>query len=199
MEYSDMQTRVAEAGEKITDLYLYLANAGQATIEGFELEVTGQPTDNLSVIAIFNYTKGDYQEFDTPAYKDFQVVTIDRSDEPFGGTPEKSASLMVSYDIPAESAGLFVPRLSVVYRDDLYVGLDYLAPEYDQSWLGSYTLVNARLDWMPNDDWTITAFVDNLADENYFQGGYAVMDTLGAATVVKGPGTAYGIIISRDF
>jgi len=199
MEYKDMQTRIAEAGEKISDLFLYLSNAGEATVKGYELEIYNQTTDNLSLMATFNYTKGEYKEFETPAVVNFQVTTVDRHKEPFGGSPERSGSLTASYNIDTDSVGVFVPRLSVVYRDELYIGMDYRSPEFEQSTLNSYTLINARLSWIPNDEWNITAYVDNLTDKDYFQGGYAVMDALGAATVVKAAPRTYGIEISKDF
>ena len=205
MDYTDMQVRVAERGRRFSDLFLYLSNAGEATIKGYELEVTYLPVDNLMVMATFNYTKGEYKEFDYLRFfgDDGLPLSVpqnfDRSGEPFGGAPEKSGSLTVSYNIETESAGLFIPRLTAAYRDELYVGLDYQSPNYDPSYLDSFTILNARLTWMPDDRWNITAFVDNLTDKEYFQGGFALADLLGAATVVKAPPRMYGVEAYYEF
>jgi len=205
MDYSNMQVRVAEAGARVTDLYLYLSNAGEATIKGFELEMSALPIDNLTVSATFNYTDAAYDEFSsTEVYADpGQLIptphTVDRSDEPYAVTPKKSGSLTVSYNIETEAAGLFVPRLTAYYRDEVYIGMDYRSPEFDQSTLDPYTLLSARLSWMPNDQWNVTAFVDNVTDKDYYQGGFALMDALGAANVVKGPPRMYGVEAYYEF
>jgi outer membrane receptor for ferrienterochelin and colicin len=107
--------------------------------------------------------------------------------------------LTVSYNIETEAAGLFIPRLTAYYRDEVYIGLDYISPEFDQSYIDAYSIMSARLTWIPDDQWNITAFVDNLADKEYFQGGFAVMDALGAGTVVKGPPRMYGIEAYYEF
>lgn len=203
MDYSDMQVRVAEAGTRVSDLYLYLTNAGEATIQGFELEVTALPVENLTIAATFNYTDAAYDEFITEQTVLVngipQDVRQDRSDEPFAVTPEKSGSLTVSYNIATEGAGLFVPRLTAYYRDEIYIGTDYRSPEFDQAFIDAYTLLSARLTWMPDDQWNVTAFVDNLTDKEYFQGGFGVLDALGAGTVVKGPPRMYGIEAYYEF
>lgn len=203
MDYTDMQVRVAEAGERVSDLFLYLTNAGEATIQGFELEVFALPVDNLTIAATFNYTDASYGEFITEQTVLTggvpQDVVLDRSDEPYSSTPERSGSLTVSYNIETEAAGLFVPRLTAYYRDEVYIGLDYISPEFDQSYIDAYTVMSARLTWMPDDQWNVTAFVDNVADKEYFQGGFAVMDALGAGTVVKGPPRMYGIEAYYEF
>jgi len=199
MSFADMQKRIAEKGRRIDELYLYLSNVGKAVIKGYEVEIYGQPTENLTVVATFNYTDGEYKDFKAPVIQGTDVVFKSREDEPFGGSPKKSASLVVSYNIETESAGLFVPRLTAYYRDELYIGLDSLSPDYEQSYLDSYTLLGARLTWLPSDPWSITLFVDNVADKEYYQGGFSVMDALGAATVVKGPPRTYGLEASYDF
>jgi len=203
MDYSNMQVRVAEAGARVSDLYLYLANAGEATIKGFELEVFALPVDNLTVAATFNYTDASYKEFITKQTVLVNGIpqnqTQDRADEPFASTPEKSGSLSVSYNIETEAAGLFIPRLSAYYRDRVYIGTDYRSPDFEQAYIDSYTILSARLSWMPDDLWNITAFVDNLTDKDYYQGGFAVMDALGAGTVVKGPPRMYGVEAYYEF
>lgn len=203
MDESDMQVRIAEAGTRVSDLYLYLTNAGEATIQGFELELTALPFENLTIAATFNYTDASYDEFMTRQTVLVngipQDVTQDRSGEPFAVTPEKSGSLTVSYNIGMEGAGLFIPRLTASYRDEIYIGTDYLSPKFDQAYIDSYTLLSARLTWMPDDQWNFAAFVDNLTDKEYFQGGFGLADAVGASTVVKGPRRMYGIEAYYDF
>jgi len=204
MDYSDMQVRVAEAGTRISDIFLYLTNAGEAKIKGFELEVSALPIDNLTIAATLNYTDASYDKFTTE-----QTVLInglptkevqDRSGEPFAVTPEKSGSLTVSYNFETEAAGTFTPRLTAYYRDEIYIGTDYLSPKFKQAYIDSYTVLSGRLTWIaPGQEWNVTAFVDNLADKDYYQGGFGVLDALGAGTVVKAPPRTYGIEAYYEF
>lgn len=205
MDYDDMQIRVAERGERLSDLYLYLTNAGDAAIRGFEFELTVLPMENLRLQAMFNYTDAEYKEFDYLRVSDENGLPIpggemiDRSDEPFGGAPKKSGSLTASYDFYTDKFGSFSALVSAFYSDELYIGLDYLSPDYDQSYLDSYTLYSTRINWIPVEQWQFAVFVDNLTDEDYFQGGYGLADSVGGTMVVKGPGRAYGLELYYAF
>lgn len=197
MDYQDIQVRLAEKGQRISDLFLYLANAGEATIAGFEAEVSALLTQYLTLRASFNYTDAEYDVFDY--VEPLTNVPLDRSDEPFGGTPEKSGSLSLVYERDLSDALVFRPTLSAYYSDELYIGLDYKSPDYDESYIDSYTLLSLRLSLLFNDNLEVTAFSDNLTDEDYYQGGFALADLLGAATVVKGPGRSYGLELYYRF
>lgn len=203
MDYSDIQVRVAEKGPLISDLYVYLSNAGEATIKGYELELFVLPIENLTIAATFNYTDASYDEFTTTEVGDENglpsIITYDRSDEPFGSTPKKTGSLSASYNINTEGAGVFVPRLSAYYRDEIYLGNDYISPRFDEATVDSYTLFSARLMWMPDEQWNVTAFVDNLTDKEYLQGGYAQPDLVGGGNFVKGPPRMYGVELFYQF
>jgi len=203
MDYSDIQVRVAEKGPLLTDLYVYLSNAGQATIKGYELEVFALPMENLTIAATFNYTDASYDEFTTSEVGTVNglpgIIKYDRSREPMGSTPKKSGSLSASYNINTEAAGIFVPRLSVYHRDEIYLGNDYVSPNFDKTTVPSYTLLSARLMWLPDDQWNVSAFVDNITDKDYLQGGFAQPDLMGGGDFVKGAPRLYGVEMFYEF
>jgi iron complex outermembrane receptor protein len=205
MDYDDIQVRIAEAGTGPTEILLSIDNAGKATIAGAELEVSAVPVDNLTLAVALNYTHASYDEFTTtevfvdPGQLVPTTHDIDRSSEPLGGTPEKTASFMINYDINTRSIGTLSPRLTVYYRDEVYIGLDSSAPQYSESTLDPYALLNARLNWAPDRRWNVAAFVDNVTDKQYYQGGFAVTQALGAAIVVQGAPRTYGAEVSYEF
>jgi iron complex outermembrane receptor protein len=45
----------------------------------------------------------------------------------------------------------------------------------------------------------LTLFIDNLTDETYFQGGFTVAQTLGAATLTPGAPRTYGLEMTYNF
>lgn len=200
MDYDDIQVRVAEVGTGgVTDINLSIDNAGKANIAGVELEVVAVPADNLTLAAAFNYTDASYDEYVTKEVVSGVEITTDRSDEPFAYTPETTASFAVNYDFITRNAGTWSPRLTVYYRDEVFVGLDSYAPRYDESTLPAYTLLNARLNWSFGRDWNIAAFVDNVTDKEYYQGGFAVTQALGAVMVSPGAPRMYGLEAHYEF
>lgn len=61
-----------------------------------------------------------------------------------------------------------MPRLSYYFRDEIFTGIDERAIEFESSTIHSLHLVNARLSWLPQEDFRLSAYVDNLLDEGYF-------------------------------
>ena len=198
MDYTDIHVRVAEQGERISDIFLFLTNAGEATIQGVEMETTfllGNWVFNASA----NYTDASYDEYTATIVTPGQGESVvDRSAEPFALVPETSYSFTAQYNWMSP-VGLIVPRLSLYHRDELFTGIDFLAVEYESSTVDKLTLVNARLNYFPSEKLRVSAYVDNLTDEDYFKSGFAVSALLGAATLVQGTARTFGMEFSYDF
>jgi iron complex outermembrane recepter protein len=199
MDYEDIQVRIAEQGEAITDIFLFLSNAGEARITGLELEAT-LLLDNWVFNASGNYTNARYQVFDMQVVDPGSgaITTVDRSDEDFALVPEKSFSLAAQYNWQT-AVGLFMPRLAYYYRDRIFIGIDERAAEFRSSYIDSLNLLNARLTWLPSENLRLTAYVDNVLDERYFASGFAVSATLGSASLVRGPQRAFGLEFGYEF
>ena len=205
MQYDDLQIRVAQKGEQLSQIFLYIDNAGKATIEGMELELTVLPINNLTISATANYTNASYDEFMVPATENDdlgipQEVIVDRSEEEYPGIPELSMSITASYDW-ATDKGMVIPRLTGYYSGEVYSGIDHISPNYDVSTIDSYTLWSFRVAYIPvnMDTLNLTLYVDNLTDEAYFQGGFTVAQTVGAATLTPGAPRTYGLEMTYNF
>jgi iron complex outermembrane receptor protein len=198
MSYEDIQVRVAEQGDRIADLFLYLSNAGKATINGAELETTLVLGDWF-IQGGYSWTDAEYQEFDGIVVTPGQGESlVDRSDEPFALVPEHTWSLALSYQW-LTPIGMFTPRLSAYYRSELFTGIDYLSDEYESSFIKEETIWNFRLGWYPSEEFHVTAYVNNLTDETYFKSGFAVSALLGAATLTQGAPRAAGLEFAWEF
>lgn len=197
MSYDDIQIRVAQQGENLADILLFIANAGEATIEGMELELAVLPMNNLTITATGNYTNATYDEFLVETSFD---GVVDRSKEDYASIPKISGSLTGSYDW-VTNIGLLTPRLTVYYSDEVYTGIDHFAPNYEVSTIDSYTLWNFRLAYIPEklDDLNVTLYIDNLTDETYFRGGFTVAETAGAANLTRGAPRTYGLEATYTF
>ncbi|MBN48668.1 MAG: hypothetical protein CMN85_03945 [Spongiibacteraceae bacterium] len=198
LDYTDIHVRVAEQGERISDIFLFLSNAGEATIQGVEMETT-LLLGNWVFNANANYTDASYDKYTATIVTPGQGESIvDRSDEPFALVPETTYSLTAQYNWTT-SVGLIVPRLTVYYRDELFTGIDNLAVNYESSFIDDLTLINARVNYFPGENIRVAAFVNNVTDEEYFKSGFAVSALLGAATLVQGQSRTVGMEFSYDF
>jgi len=207
MDYDDIQIRITEQGVSFADILLFIDNAGAATIQGFEMELTALPLPNVVLNATTSYNDASYDEFiasdvDTSSGLPEPVV-IDRSDEDFAAIPELTYSLSAMVILPS-AIGDFSPRLSMYYRDSFFTGLDATAwdPEFrDLATIDDVTLWSFRVGFTPKekDNIQLWLFVDNLTDENYFQGGFSNTESLGAGSYVLGAPQTYGLEASISF
>jgi len=202
MDFEDIQVRVAQSGQNLGELFLYIDNAGSATIQGVEMELTALVTEGLTLNATANYTDYAYDEFEGVKVDKFGQTNnaADRSREPGGSTPPFTFTLTAMYDLDT-SVGLFIPRLTAFYRDEIYSGVDLAGVDADASYIDDVTLWSFRMAYIPADlqELNVALFVKNLTDEEYFQGGFTVAETLGAAALTQGPGREYGIEATYNF
>ncbi len=201
MDYQDMQLTVTRQLSEIQTA-AGTANAGEATLQGVEFEFSVMPTEHWLFQFSGNYLDASYEQFDDlvrdPVSGGF--VPVDRSDEPFGYTPETSFTVVAQYAWN-NGWGDFSARLSGYYRDEVYIGLTAGAEQSPLSTLDSYDLWNARLSWqLPTAaDVHIAIYVDNFTDEEYFGTGNIELSSQGTLTVVPGLQRTYGLQANYRF
>ena len=201
MDYEDMQITITRQLNEINTASA-IANAGQATMNGLEMELSYLPTANWFFQASANFIDAEYDEFDDIVRdpESGEYVPIDRSDEDFAYLPEKTFSLVGQYTRDT-NWGEFSARLSGAYKDDIYIGLEAGADASAFSTLDGYTLWNARLAWRSasQHDIEVALYVDNLTDKEYFGTGNLQLSSQGTLTLVKGIERTYGIQASYRF
>ena len=112
--------------------------------------------------------------------------------------PETTFSLAAAYTFDT-ACGQIIPRLSYYYRNTLFTGIDFRAIDFDNATIDPQGLWNARLQYLPNDQLRLSAYVNNLSDEQYFKSGFSVSASLGAATLAQGPARHWGIELEYRF
>ncbi|MBO6751548.1 MULTISPECIES: TonB-dependent receptor [Spongiibacter] len=195
MDYDQIQVQQAETGPGgPTDVILFLDNAGAAIVQGAELEAT-LVLDALRIDANAGYTDAYYRDYTVFLADGSQ---FDRSDEPFAVVPEHTRSIAIQYQFMTP-VGLIIPRLHYSYRSEIFVGLDAMASLYEGATLGGQELYNARVNWLPDEQWRISAYVNNLKDDVYFGGGVALGDNLGTTTKAPLPPRHYGVEVAYQW
>jgi iron complex outermembrane receptor protein len=133
-------------------------NGGDAEQKGFEVEMLARPVDGLSIDGSLSYLDFQYTKL-APG----STISLD---DPFAGVPKWKWTLGGQYEIPLGSFGSITPRVDASYQAKIYAGSSF---EDEYQYIGSYTLVNARLTWRNEDqDLSVALEVSNLTDKYYY-------------------------------
>jgi iron complex outermembrane receptor protein len=139
-------------------------NAAEATVHGFEFELSTNPVDGLNLFATLATAWSDYQELDDAAL----AGRVELGDD-LPGTPELTASLGGDYSF-------------AVGQGEMSIGADYYHQKKHQP--GTSTsptiqvptidIINAYVRYTtPGESWDFTLAGKNLTDEEYFFTGFS--------------------------
>lgn len=182
-DYKDMQITavVNPPGFAPTSV---VTNAGDAEIDGFELEIIAMPIPELRINAGISLLDGEYTKLlNAPG------ITLN-SDLP--NAPEVQWNLSIAYDIDT-AKGIFTPRVDYSYSDEQFND----ATNSESIKRDQVNMLNLSLGYESEDgQWSGALFVKNTLDEQVilagFDGGFY------ADGAVSRP-REWGIRIRRDF
>jgi iron complex outermembrane recepter protein len=140
------------------------------TLQGFELELTASPIDDL----LITYSAGQN------SYKndDLDISSATYRHPKFRSQPEWNMSLGAQYTLRLGNGGTFTPRLDAFYQGDRHIGPAGARPGIHgvvanvcpEQCIPAYTLLNARLTYAsPEGDWRVSLSGTNLTDKFYWQ------------------------------
>ena len=177
--YTDMQLSGTPLGIPLgASAGSSIENLGDSTINGLEVELTAQVTDNLRLDfagarmdAGFDCLVIVDTSFNRVGCSPEQTVSAGDStytiDSPLPRTPDLSYNVGATYIVALPNGGALSGRVDYKYMDD-YV---FTAAPKPQELGAGYEFVNARLTYLPADDpWSITIGATNLTDQHYITG-----------------------------
>ena len=149
----------------------YLANAGEASIDGAEVEMTWLPTDRWLVEAGIGVLDSSVDSLREIAGTGIGVAVGNKL--PF--TPDLQYNFGISYLGTFSNGWTITPRIDYSYRDKTY----WDANNTEEIAVNSeYNLVNASLVVGPGEgNWRARLAVTNLTDEEYSIGGNSSLTT----------------------
>ncbi|WP_417330214.1 TonB-dependent siderophore receptor [Halomonas cupida] len=127
---------------------------GERHSRGFELEGVGYLTDNLKLTAAYTYTDVRVDIGSESDLKDLRA----------GLVPRNQASVWMDYSFNGALHGLNVGG------GVRYVGESVDSPQYSDTKVDNYTLVDAKVRYDITPNWTAQVNVNNLTDEDYVAG-----------------------------
>lgn len=194
-------------------------NAAESTIKGFELESTWLATDNLIIGFNATITDGDIKEFmdeqitiadaSVPpgpgcVRADLTLLQVDscpndRSSENLPRLAEQSYLLSAQYNLET-AYGTFTPRLQASLKMDMEFCFDALSCTTGLWFEDEQFELSARLGWVsPDERWVGSLFGTNLTDEDYINGGTALVESSGTGGFAVAPPRMYGAEIQYRF
>ncbi len=166
-----------------------IQNAGQAEVQGFELELSARPARGFDLAVGVGYIDTEYTDL---TGVDPNSATLDGV---FPKTPEWTFSFSPQYAFPVKGGGTLTLRGDYTSRSKVFNDIQN-SPQIVQD---GYGLVNARIGWTnQSGDWEIAAFGTNLGDEEYLEHGFFAA-AFGAAVGVAGRPREWGLSLQRRF
>src|SRR4030095_1258836 len=203
-EYDDIQLTVLRVNPNSPpgqpDAGSTIANAGDATTQGLELELITRPWRELVVRGSLGLTDAEYDEFIDQTWDIHpgtglvqNIRPLDRSDEDFINIPELSIDGSVEYPIKLSALGLrdygtLTPIAHVYYQTEtnLHITAEGFASRRFRQ--DDYTLLDRRLIWDAWEDRTqVSLFANNLLDTDYIDSAIDLTNTLGMGGVYYSP------------
>lgn len=175
--------------QTITDpeVQFRVANAGNAVLKGFELELTAIPARGLRINAAIGYTDSEFE--DVPAL----VGPINGNRLPF--SPEWTGSLGVEYAIDLGSSTL-TPRVDFRFQSEVFFTSFNLPLEAQDD----YGIFNTNIRWADADDrFSVSAYAQNLTDTEYFTFGQDALGSQGVAYSYLGRPREFGVTVGFNY
>jgi iron complex outermembrane receptor protein len=210
MSYEDQQFTTVVINPNTGNPSGATINVDESTIQGIEIETTFLPIDNLELTMNATFNDGKFDEFtDTQltsgvsgtvpegcVQSDLTAVVvdaceIDRSGENMVRLPEKTVFLAAQYQI-ITPIGAVIPRLQASWKYGVEYCFDASSCASDLWYADKQYNVDARLTWIPDEQWRVAFYGTNLTNEDYIIGGTALADTSGVGGIVFNPPKMYG-------
>ncbi|MEM1153205.1 MAG: TonB-dependent receptor [Pseudomonadota bacterium] len=186
-DYSDLQ--IITQAETVAPLVL---NAGDAEIQGVELDLQVVPADGWMLEASLGYLDAEYTSVDpgTGISTDNELVKA----------PKWSSTAAVTYAFQLPNGGTITPRVDYFYRDSYFNNaINSEAIKQD-----SFYVVNVGVTYENADgNWQVLVYGKNVNDENYISAGYSEQNgptsNLGVSEIVRDRGTEWGLTAKYRF
>jgi iron complex outermembrane receptor protein len=154
-DYEELQVQVFNSVAPVTQ------NIGEASIEGFEVELFASPAEGWFVEGSLSLLNAEYDSIDT-------ANTLILQSNEFERVPETTASLGLSKEFSLGDTGTLLLRGDWSYRSETFNDA-YNTPLLETD---SYSLIDASARWTNTEgDWTVILSGTNLSDKEYLVTG----------------------------
>lgn len=184
----------------------YTVNVGETRIRGFELESHWAFAPGWLASLVYAFTDSEIRKFSSADQADLLSDANNpnpNADDPLADlaghksplVPRNKATLGLSYGGELANGWGFGANWDTTYEGDRYVQVHNLAK------FKASVLSNLRLSLTPSEAWRITAYVNNVFDDDSPQGGLRYLSFTAPRIMVPNPApqTGYQSVQQRDF
>lgn len=190
-DYEDLQVSSFEASPSGSGLVGIFTNAGEASIQGFEIEFTARVSEALTLNTNLGYLNAKYDEFISGDLTTGGLIDIS-GDRELVNAPEIDAFMGVVYDIPLESGSLLTLMGDISYRSKTYLEVN----SSENLAQAGYSMVNASINYASADDhWRIALWGKNLSDKQYRTHAFDLSEFPGVELGYYNPPRTYGVTV----
>ena len=185
-DFDDMQVTLANVANPTTADTL---NAGTAIIQGAEIDVTAQLTNNLMVALGYGYLDVDYKKI-------IDEAGVNHADDYRQSIPAHTYNAQVTYEFPATPIGAITGAAVYSWQSD---SLNIVRTQGDYEYPG-YGLLDARLTLsaipgFAKGELSIALWGKNLTDEEYWTRNYGLF----GGYLLWGEPRSYGLDVTYRF
>lgn len=179
--YKDLQLNFWDSGVKVD-------NVGRVKAYGIEASVQAALSDNFDVLLAGAYNSNKV--------KDAESISPGSDGNRLPGTPKFMASGLISYHTPITASGELNASADFAAQSSSFSsGLGNI----EDGRLGGYADVSLRIGYEAEAGWAFTAYVENVFDKIYFDGGYEGGDRLPTVLIGASRPRTFGVRFSMRF
>lgn len=163
-DFSDLQVATLRGNDIINDV----VNAADSTSQGFELDLTWRPIENLTLFTAIGYLDSEFDKFPNATCYALQSPTEcvagqqDLKGQPFQFAPDLTATVNAEYVWHLSNGYQLIGFLQAYYTDEYFLTQD-LDPKLVQD---DYIKYDGRLTLAaPQDKWEISLISRNIGDQ----------------------------------
>ena len=154
MDYTNLQVFGGEIEFGTNQEVGFDLNAGKASIKGFEAELSVLATENIELRASVSHVDSGIEELDGETFDPILRLP---------GVRPWTATANAIYNKQINDAVSVFARLDYVYQHDTYDELEHEPLTY----VSSINTLDLSVGF-GTDDWTVTAYMDNVFDDKYW-------------------------------
>jgi iron complex outermembrane recepter protein len=195
-DYTDLQLTLAACPQFGVGLpCAVVANAGDAEMQGAELELLVRPMDGLTIDGAISYLDFDYTRINPAAGGPGRPTGPQFGMRP-AYVPKQKWSLGVQYEWGLGDLGTVTTRVDAAYQGQLFTNGANAAVNS----IESYTIANARVAWKNGDgDWEAALELTNFTDEYYFLTRFDQFTLTGLSDGQPGRPREWAFTVRRNF
>jgi iron complex outermembrane receptor protein len=157
----------------------------QAVNKGFETEISSSPIEGMDLVLGVGY--GDIKVTDVIGFPGETLTSV--------SSPEWKANALARYEFPVGEGSLAL-QADASYQSEHYFSLDVTPATTEDG----YIVSNFSATWYPpEENWEVTAFVDNAFDENYKVMTFDLSDWIGMIEDYYGKPRWAGVRLNWNF